>query len=255
MDHRLSPQSLLRAELLAAVAILSVLFANPAAAASTTGVYSAQPVYLFGIPVDFVLFGLTLLGVAIFHHKTLQVALTGLAAVTVYKLLFTGFRQGEGFNGLLLQLHHEWVILANLFLLLMGFAILSRHFERSRIPDEMPRILPDGWTGGLLLLMIVFVLSGFLDNIAAALIGGTIARHVFKGKVHIGYLAAIVAASNAGGAGSVVGDTTTTMMWIAGVSPLSVLEAALAAVVAVLVFGVPLAIRQHRFSPIQKDPA
>ena len=47
------------------------------------------------------------------------------------------------------------------------------------------------------------------------------AREVFRGKVHIGYLAAIVAASNAGGAGSVVGDTTTTMMWIDGVSPLS----------------------------------
>ena len=51
------------------------------------------------------------------------------------------------------------------------------------------------------------------------------AREVFRGKVHIGYLAAIVAASNAGGSGSVVGDTTTTMMWIDGVSPLSVLEA------------------------------
>ena len=118
-------------------------------------------------------------------------------------------------------MQHEWVILANLFLLLMGFAILSRHFENSRIPDEMPAFLPDGWQGGLALLAIVFVLSSFLDNIAAALIGGTMARHVFKGKVHIGYLAAIVAASNAGGSGSVVGDTTTTMMWIDGISPLS----------------------------------
>ena len=71
-----------------------------------------------------------------------------------------------------------------------------------------------------MLLVIVFVISSFLDNIAAALIGGTMARHVFRGKVHIGYLAAIVAASNAGGSGSVVGDTTTTMMWIDGVSPL-----------------------------------
>src|SRR5262249_30198966 len=163
-----------------AAVIVGVLFANPATAASTTGVYSAQPVYLFGIPVDFILFGLTLLGVAVFHHKTLQVALTGLAAVAVYKILFTGFRQGDGFKGLLLQIHHEWVILANLFLLLMGFAILARHFENSRVPDKMPGCLPDGWTGGLALLAIVFVLSGFLDNIAAALIGGTIARHVFK---------------------------------------------------------------------------
>ena len=72
---------------------------------------------------------------------------------------------------------------------------------------------------------MIFVLSSFLDNIAAALIGGTIANVVFRGKVHIGYLAAIVAASNAGGSGSVVGDTTTTMMWIDGVSPMQVIEA------------------------------
>ena len=38
----------------------------------------------------------------------------------------------------------------------------------------------------------------------AALIGGTIAATVFRHKVHIGYLAAIVAASNGGGSGSVI---------------------------------------------------
>jgi Na+/H+ antiporter NhaD/arsenite permease-like protein len=146
------------------------------------------------------------------------------------------------------------VILANLFLLLMGFALLSRHFEQSRVPDEMPAFLPDDWKGALILLIMVAVLSSFLDNIAAALIGGTVARHVFRGKVHIGYLAAIVAASNAGGSGSVVGDTTTTMMWIAGVSPLSVLEAFVAAGVALAVFGVPAALQQHRYSPIVKQP-
>ncbi len=149
---------------------------------------------------------------------------------------------------------HEWVMLTNLFLLLMGFALLSRHFEESRIPDEMPALLPDDWKGGVTLLFLVFVLSSFLDNIAAALIGGTVARHVFQGKVHIGYLAAIVAASNAGGSGSVVGDTTTTMMWIAGVSPLSVLEAYVAAIVAMFVFAVPASLQQQRFSPILKKP-
>jgi len=254
MDHRPSPKSLLRAELLAtAVTILSVLLANPADAASATGVYSAQPICLFGIPIDFILFGLTLLGVAVFHHKTLEVALAGLAVVTAYKLLFTGFRQGDGFTGLVLQLHHEWVILANLFLLLMGFAILSRHFENSRVPEAMPAFLPNGWTGGLALLGIVFVLSAFLDNIAAALIGGTMARHAFKGKVHIGYLAAIVAASNAGGSGSVVGDTTTTMMWIDGISPLRVVEAYVAAAAGFLIYAIPAALKQHRHSPIIKD--
>jgi Na+/H+ antiporter NhaD/arsenite permease-like protein len=212
-----------------------------------------EPILVFGIPVDFILFALTLLGVALFHHKTLQVALTGLAAIIVYKLVFTGFKHGAGLDGLGHHLAHEWVTLANLFLLLMGFALLSRHFEESRIPDEMPALLPDDWKGGVVLLVLVFVLSSFLDNIAAALIGGTVARHVFQGKVHIGYLAAIVAASNAGGSGSVVGDTTTTMMWIAGVSPFAVVEAYIAAIVAMLIFAVPASIQQQRYSPIQKD--
>src|SRR5690242_20722894 len=210
---------------------------------------------LLGIPADFILFGLTLIGVAVFHNKTLQVALTGLASIVLYKVVFTGFKFGPGLGGLALHMQHEAVILTNLFLLLMGFAILSRHFENTRIPDMMPALLPDRWTGGLVLLAVIGVVSSFLDNIAAALIGGTIARHVFRGKVHIGYLAAIVAASNAGGSGSVVGDTTTTMMWIAGVSPLSVVEAYIAAVVAMLVFAIPASIQQQRYSPIQKDAA
>src|SRR3954462_6215319 len=213
-----------------------------------------EPVLVLGIPVEFILFALTLLGVALFHHHTLPVALTGLAAIVFYKLVFTGFKYGTGVGGLGQHLAHEWVILANLFLLLMGFALLSRHFEESRIPDEMPALLPDDWKGGVMLLFLVFVLSSFLDNIAAALIGGTVARHVFRGKVHIGYLAAIVAASNAGGSGSVVGDTTTTMMWIAGVSPLSVLDAYVAAVTAMLVFAVPASLQQQRYSPIVKNP-
>jgi Na+/H+ antiporter NhaD/arsenite permease-like protein len=211
-----------------------------------------EPILLLGIPVDFILFGLTLLGVALFHHHTLPVALTGLAAITLYKNIFTGFKFGAGLTGLALHLQHEWVTVANLFLLLMGFALLSRHFEKSGVPDEMPAFLPDGWKGGFALLVIVAVMSSFLDNIAAALIGGTMARHVFRGKVHIGYLAAIVAASNAGGAGSVVGDTTTTMMWIDGVSPLSVLEAFVAAFFAIFIFGIPAARQQHAYSPIKK---
>jgi Na+/H+ antiporter NhaD/arsenite permease-like protein len=212
-----------------------------------------QPILLLGVPVDFILFALMLLGVALFHRYTFPIALAGLAAISLYKIAFTGFKFGTGLTGFAIHIEHEWVILTNLFLLLTGFALLSRHFEESRVPDEMPALLPDDWKGGVVLLVMVFVLSSFLDNIAAALIGGTVARHVFRGKVHLGYLAAIVAASNAGGSGSVVGDTTTTMMWIAGVSPLSVLEAYVAAGLALLIFAVPAALQQQRFSPIVKN--
>jgi Na+/H+ antiporter NhaD/arsenite permease-like protein len=212
-----------------------------------------EPVMLGPVPVDFILFALVLLGIALFHRHTLQVAVTGLVVITVYKLAFTGFAQGPGFAGLVGLFKHEWVILANLFGLLMGFALLSKHFEDSNVPAELPRILPDDWKGGFVLLVMVFVLSSFLDNIAAALIGGTMASAVFHRKVHIGYLAAIVAASNAGGSGSVVGDTTTTMMWIAGVDPLDVLEAFVGAGAALLIFGVVAARQQQAYSPIMRD--
>jgi len=207
---------------------------------------------IFGIPVEFVLFGLTLAGVAIFHQRTMRAALTGLVTITIYKIIFTGFNTGNGVVGFLSQVEHEWVVLANLLCLLMGFALLSRHFEKSHLPMVLPKFLPDDWKGGFVLLAVVWTLSSFLDNIAAALIGGAMAHQLFRAKVHIGYLAAIVAASNAGGSWSVLGDTTTTMMWIAGVSPSQVFEAIIASVVALFVFGIPAAIKQNRYSPILK---
>lgn len=58
---------------------------------------------------------------------------------------------------------------------------------------------------------------------------------------------------NAAGPCSVVGDTTTTMMWIDGISPLKVADAYLPAFVAFLVFSVPAAMAQHRYQPIVRD--
>jgi Na+/H+ antiporter NhaD/arsenite permease-like protein len=231
------------------VASVVIAITQPVLAAAAAG----EPLYAFGIPVDFILFALTLLGVALFHNQTFYVALAGLAAIVAYKLGYSGFKEGFGVEGLVGHLRHEWVTLANLFLLLMGFALLSRHFEKSEIPAVMPRYLPDDWKGAFILLVLVFIISSFLDNIAAALIGGVVAKQVFRNKVHIGYLAAIVAASNAGGSGSVVGDTTTTMMWIDGVSPLSVFDAFTAATLALIVCGVPAALQQQKYSPIMKD--
>jgi len=230
------------------IVFLAGLF-EPSTAAAQTMIAASEPYALLRIPVGFILFALTLLGVALFHRHTLPVALAGLSAIITYKLVFAG----SGLAELADHMSHEWVVLANLFCLLMGFALLSRHFEESRVPEVLPVILPDDWTGGLMLLALVFVLSSFLDNIAAALIGGTVARSVFHGRVHLGFLAAIVAASNAGGSGSVIGDTTTTMMWIDGVSPWDVLHAYLPATVAFVIFAIPAARQQQSFEPIQKD--
>ena len=242
----------LRPALLLVLAALAGLFATEGSGGLAT---AAQPPQLFGIPIEFILFGLTLLGVAVFHHHTLRVGLIGLAVVTIYKLGFASFTADHvaGFTGLGQQIGHEWVTLVNLLGLLLGFDILAHHFSSSQAPAILPRFLPSGRWGAFVLLVLVFVISSFLDNIAAAIIGGTVAATVFKGKVHVGYLAGIVAASNAGGSGSVLGDTTTTMMWIAGVAPSEVLHAYVAAVVALIICGTVAANQQHRYHPIVVD--
>jgi len=205
------------------------------------------------VPVEFGLFALMLLGIAIFHMRSLEISIAGLLVIVTYEALFSAFPTGTGPSALVEHLEHEWVTVTNLLLLLVGFELLSSHFDRSNVPDHLPRILPDDWTGGLALLAIVFVLSGFLDNIAAAVLGGVMARHAYQGRVCVGFLAAIVAAANAGGAGSVIGDTTTTIMWLNGISPIDVLPAYLPSVVAFAVFGPIGAWCQHRAQPILAD--
>jgi Na+/H+ antiporter NhaD/arsenite permease-like protein len=203
-----------------------------------------------GIPVEFVLFALTLLGVALVHKHALEITVAGLLVILLYEAAFTAFPTGTGGAALVRHLEHEWVIVTNLLLLLTGFEVLSNQFEQSNISDHLPRFLPDDWTGGVALLGVVFVLSAFLDNIAAAVLGGVMARHVYKGRVSVAFLAATVAAANAGGAGSVIGDTTTTIMWLNGISPITVLPAFVAAVASFAVFAPLGALAQHRFQPI-----
>jgi Na+/H+ antiporter NhaD/arsenite permease-like protein len=76
---------------------------------------------------------------------------------------------------------------------------------------------------------------------------------MFRKKVHMGYIVGIVAASNAGGSGSVLGNITTTMMWVEGVAAVDVLHAYGAAIPALLISGMVSAFQQHRHQPILKD--
>ena len=215
------------------------------------------------IRVEFIIFALILIGVALFHKQTFKVAIIGVSVLILFKFIFDHqfnmFEHLFGTNGFGAQImdkslrQGEWGIILNLMGLLLGFAILAKIFEESGVPDILPRYLPDDWRGPFLLLVFVCVISSFLDNIAAALIGGTIAIVVFKNKVHIGYIAAIVAASNAGGSGSVVGDTTTTMMWIDGVSPFNVLHGFIAALTALAFFAWFASRQQDKYQRIQKE--
>ncbi len=247
---RAQPNRLVKGAL--ALPSIALIAAGPAFADDGGPLAGTIPATLGPIPVDFILFACTLLGVALFHHRTFTVAVTGLATILAWKFLVTGFKHGTGIAGFAGHVEAEWVVIANLFLLLLGFAVLSRHFEASNAPEKLPALLPDSWLGGAVLLVLVFVLSSFLDNIAAALIGGVVAKHVYHNKVHIGFLAALVAASNAGGSGSVVGDTTTTMMWIDGISPLDVVHAYVGAFAALAVLAIPAALVQQKYQPIQK---
>lgn len=207
-------------------------------------------VSLFGIPFEFILFGLLLLGVALFHRRALEIAVGGLLAILLFEAFVTAFPTGRGAGALLEHLRDEWVTLSNLFLLLIGFELLSNQFERSNVSDHLPGVLPDGYAGSVALLGAIFVLAAFLDNIAAAVLGGVMARHLYKGRVTVAFVAALVAAANAGGAGSVIGDTTTTIMWLKGVSALTVMPAYLAAVPAFIVVALFGARAQHRHQPI-----
>jgi len=216
-----------------------------------------------GIRIEFFLFGLTLLGVALFHKQTFWVAIAGLTSIILYKLFFiSDYPFAEHFlgsNSFVEQLtdkslrQGEWGIIVNLFGLLIGFSLLAKIFEESGVPDILPKFLPNDWKGPFVLLIFVFVISSFLDNIAAAMIGGSIALVVFKNRVHIGFIAAIVAASNAGGSGSVVGDTTTTMMWIDGVSAFNVLHGFIAAGVALLIVAWLASHQQDKHQRITAD--
>ncbi|MEO6596503.1 MAG: citrate transporter [Planctomycetota bacterium] len=195
---------------------------------------------------NYLLFGLfaaTLLGIAMYHKRALPIAVTGLCLVLCTRVFLTDFHLGH-------HIAHEWQTIVNLGGLLVGFAVLANFFERSNLPEKLTEVLPGGKLGAFLLLVLIALMSSVLDNIAAALIGGAAAITLFRRKVHVGYLAAIVAASNAGGAGSVVGDTTTTMIWLAGVSPLDVVEASLGAVVAVSFCGYFASRQQNALQPL-----
>ena len=185
-----------------------------------------EEIKLFGISGEFIVFGAVILGIALFSSKKVQIVATGLVILIAYKFL-----THSPFHNLNCDLY---VQLINLFGLITGFTIMAKHFEQSGFPKLIPEYLPNGWQGPFILLICIGILSTFLDNIAAALIGAEISRNIFNNKVHIGYIAAIVAASNAGGAFSVIGDTTTTMMWLAGIPWDHIIRAFIGSAVAIL---------------------
>ena len=109
---------------------------------ATSVAYAASPM-IGPVPLDFILFASVLAGVALLHKHSLKVAVGGVIVIALYKILFAGFKAGDGVPGFVGHLGHEWVLLANLLCLLVGFALLSNHFEDSKVPKVLPHFLPD----------------------------------------------------------------------------------------------------------------
>ena len=93
------------------------------------------PVF-FNIRIEFILFGLTLIGIAMFHKHTMVIALAGLLSVILIKLFFDNhFSFVDHFLGNTNK-DGEWKTLLNLAGLLFGFAILAKQFEESHVPKK-----------------------------------------------------------------------------------------------------------------------
>ena len=237
--------------LLKFLSLVALGLASMAPAFASEAIFTTTTIY--GIRYEMIIFGLILLGVAVFYNKTMHVAIIGLLCLCFYKYEFVdgfsvihkliGYTNADG-----QWVKGSWNTYLNLALMLPGFAILASIFEESRFPAVLPRYLPHGLFGAMTLLAFVFILSTFLDNIAAAIIGCSMAATLYKNKVHIGYIAAICAASNAGGAGSVVGDTTTTLIWIYGKDPLVLAHAFVPAITAFLVLAFFGARQQYHYT-------
>ena len=95
--------------------------------------------------LQFLSFGLVLVGVAVWHRRALAIALRKLAAMLALVLLESGLSDAS--HKLALHFSHKWIALTNLILLLLGFAVLANQFEHSNVPDVAPGLLPNGWAG------------------------------------------------------------------------------------------------------------
>ena len=91
---------------------------------------------IYGIPLEFIIFCLTLAGIAVFHRHSFHFAVGGLLILLAFKIGFLHF-------DIIHHLNTERSILLNLIGLLMGFAVLSKLFEESNLPAIFPKILPD----------------------------------------------------------------------------------------------------------------
>ncbi len=208
------------------------------------------------LPAQYLVFVATLTGVALHHHEKFWWSMGGLAAmicVTFFPAVGHGAIVHSGKEGVYHFLGHKGPELVNLGLLLIGFDILGGHFSDSHLPRIVPRYLKDDWRGGFQLQKYGFALSGILDNIITAIVMGKTAKGVYAGRVSISFITSVVVMSNAGGAGSFIGDTPDLMAYLAGMAWYKFLPAYFGGCAVIYISGVISSIQQQAHHPIQKD--
>jgi len=180
----------------------------------------------------FAVFIIMLVALMVFHHHKTPVVVLG------FLILVGLYGYGHGWAGLAhhFSAHHEYHLLYNLALLLPGFGLVAHYFETSGFDRRLSKYIDSDRK----LLWAVFFLSAILDNIAAAMIGAVLlitrygkpdASDTTERLAGIPFfmIVAVIGTSNLGGAYSFAGDTTTVMMFIAGVGILTLGKAAFAA--------------------------
>ena len=180
------------------------------------------------LPVAFILFAATLVGVALFARRSLEIAAAGLVAIALARLA------GGGFDWLgLPKANGPSSRTCSACWSGSRWSPITSSPRSARAPAPAPaarraRLLrPSGARLGPLRRPGQH--RGRAD-------GRGDAKRLFP-RIHPGYAAGIVAAANAGGAGSVIGDTTTTMCGRRGSRPRTVLPAYLGALVAFVSSG------------------
>lgn len=232
-----------------------LLIPGVALTAATSAMFNADPTSIFGIRWEIIIFAATLVGIGIFYKNTTDIAIIGATSMIAFKIMVIPDFTIETLSSP--EYIDQYINLINLAGLLLGFNILADLFLKSNVPYKIPKILPNNYWSGFILLCLIFVLSSFLDNIAAALIGYATAYAVYNKKVHFSYIIALVAAANGGGAGSVVGDTATTMFWISGIPPTKLIGAFIPSIIALIIFGLISSKLQYKYSSsiIESDPS
>ncbi|MBX7145298.1 MAG: hypothetical protein K1X79_12660 [Oligoflexia bacterium] len=163
-----------------------------------------------GFPMEFgILFG-TLACVVSNHHKARQSALVG----TIIAVLWAWFHSPQHLAHVFRE---EAGTILDTVICVAGFTVLACLTSMSGVLNLLARKSGHGFWGAFWVLLWQST-SYAVDNVASALNGGEIARLKYRDRVHPSYIFAKAGLANAFGAMSAIGDGTSMLLWILGVS-------------------------------------